>query len=51
VVHVVTRIVTPHGVGVFTFTPSLDKQGKLEWTCSASDILAEALPKGCTQEG
>jgi hypothetical protein len=49
VIHVITRIATPRGKGAFTFTPSVGEGGRVEWACSASDIMAEALPAGCSQ--
>lgn len=46
-VHVLTRIVSPHGQGVITFTPSVDQQGQLSWACSTSDIDARVVPDEC----
>lgn len=46
-VRVLTRIVSPHGQGVMTFTPSVDQQGRLQWACSASDIGERIVPREC----
>jgi Zn-dependent protease with chaperone function/type II secretory pathway pseudopilin PulG len=44
---VVTRLVSAHGQGVFTFTPSLGADKRIVWDCRAEDIDPQALPKDC----
>jgi Zn-dependent protease with chaperone function/type II secretory pathway pseudopilin PulG len=44
---VLTRLVSPHGQGVLTFTPSLDAGKRVSWTCQAEDIDPRLLPPDC----
>ena len=46
-VRVLTRIVSVHGQGVLTFTPSLDENKRIVWKCSAEDLTAQQLPPDC----
>jgi hypothetical protein len=46
-VRVVTRIVSRTGTGVLTFTPSIDANKRIVWSCGAEDIQAAALPPDC----
>jgi Zn-dependent protease with chaperone function len=48
VVEVMMRIVSPHGQGKLTFTPTLNEQKRIVWACSAVDIAPKVLPPGCS---
>ena len=39
-----TRIVSVHGQGALTFTPSLDDDKRIVWQCSAEDLAPQQLP-------
>lgn len=47
VLRVLTSIETKEGAGVLVFEPSLDKEGKVSWSCSAEGIVPRALPQEC----
>lgn len=47
-VRVFTRIASPHGQGVITFSPSLDANRRIVWKCSAQDLMVQALPADCS---
>jgi Zn-dependent protease with chaperone function len=44
---VITRLVSVHGQGIMTFTPSLDADKRVLWTCRAQDIDPRLLPPDC----
>ena len=46
-VRVLTRIVSVHGQGALTFTPSLDDNKRIVWKCSAEDLTPQLLPPDC----
>lgn len=46
-VRVTTNVVSDTGQGTLTFTPSLDENKQIVWTCSAGDIRPGALPELC----
>lgn len=46
-IKVLTRIVSVHGQGTITFTPSLDSDKRMAWKCSAEDIRPQVLPPDC----
>ncbi|MFL6676435.1 MAG: M48 family metalloprotease [Massilia sp.] len=46
-VRVLTRLMSDHGQGVLTFTPSLGPDKRIAWHCRAEDIAVQALPQDC----
>ena len=46
-VRVLTRLVSVHGQGVLTFSPSLDENKHIVWKCSAQDLRLQVLPPDC----
>lgn len=47
VVEVQTRVASPQGAGLLVFTPSLNDQKRVVWTCRASDLAPRLLPPDC----
>jgi len=47
VLRVLTSIETKEGAGVLVFEPSVDKEGKVSWSCSGEGIAPKALPAQC----
>lgn len=47
VIRVRSGIVSSQGEGVMVFTPSLDEDKRVVWSCSAELIEAAVLPQGC----
>ncbi len=47
VLRVLTSIETKEGAGVLVFEPSVDKEGKVSWSCSGEGIVPKALPQEC----
>lgn len=46
-VRVLTRIISVHGQGTLTFSPSLDANKSIVWKCSAQDLSPQVLPPDC----
>ncbi|MET0857382.1 MAG: M48 family metalloprotease [Telluria sp.] len=46
-IRVLTRIVSAHGQGVLTFSPTLDENKRMVWKCSAQDLREQVLPAAC----
>ena len=47
VLRVLTSVETKEGAGVLVFEPSVDKEGKVSWSCSGEGIAPKALPAEC----
>ena len=46
-VKVLTRIVSVHGQGTLTFSPSQGEDKRIMWKCSAQDLRPQVLPPDC----
>jgi Zn-dependent protease with chaperone function/Tfp pilus assembly major pilin PilA len=47
VVEVMTRVRSTNGQGLLVFTPTLDEQKRIVWSCRADAIMPAAAPSSC----